>query len=466
MKGLANNDRRRLVARYLLVGAVAGIAALVALRFVPPTSHQLGPTTVSATGSFGGGHTTLLIPPLGTVVASTHPSPLSLRITVTSVDPNSLGEAVSGTTNREMLVADLEDGLRSTAARLAIQLTAGALVLGALVAALLPHRRLGSIVAGALGGFLVVGLVVLATARTFDVAAFEQPRFTGALERAPQVIDALAGSVESIEGLRSRYETAAERLTDLLALVAEPTVDPREDSVAILHVSDIHSNPLGVEIANNLARRFDVDAILDTGDLTSFGEPIESRIGELISNSPVPYLFVPGNHDSATNRQALANSANVTLLDETTSEVERVEILGVADPTFTATNEVSTEAANEERTAAADEIAAMVLAEQPDILAVHDSRLAEASIGDVPIIVAGHTHERSLVEEGGSIVLTVGSTGATGLGSFIVETDLAYEAEIIYFRDGLPVAFDYVSFSGLGSEFEVERQTLMEPVPE
>ena len=57
-------------------------------------------------------------------------------------------------------------------------------------------------------------------------------------------------------------------------------------------------------------------------------------------------------------------------------------------------------------------------------------------------------------------MLQVGSTGATGLGSFIAEADLPYEAEIIYFREGRAVSVDYVSFRGLGNDFQIERRTL------
>lgn len=457
-----SRTRRRALAPFLLVGCLAGLASLVGLRLVPPTQHELGPTTVSATGTLGAGNTTLFVPPLGTVVADTHVSPLNLRMTVTSIDPDSLSDAVSRATNRDLFVDELETDLRSTASRTAVQLILGAIIIGALVAALLPRRRAGTILAGSLGALLTVGTVLWLTAGTFDVRAFEQPRFTGALERAPQVIDALSGSVESIEGLRSRYETAAERLSDLLALAALPAADPQEGSVAILHVSDIHSNPIGVELANDLARRFDVDAVLDTGDLTSFGDPVEARIAELIANFDVPYLFVPGNHDSEGNRRALSTAANITLLDGTSTQIGDVEVFGYADPTFTATRDTSTEEGNDIRTHAASEVAELVSAETPDVLAVHDSRLAGESTGLVPLTLSGHTHERGFEEADGSISMTVGSTGATGLGSFIVEADLAYEAEIIYFRDGVAVAYDYVSFSGLGTDFDVQRRTLVE----
>jgi predicted phosphodiesterase len=458
-----SKERRRKILATLLVGCVAGVVSLFALRFVPPAQHSLGPTTLSTTASVGIGHTTLFVPPLGTVVANTHLSPLNLRLTVTSVDPDALGDAVTEPTNRELFIKELEQDLRATAARVALQLMVGALVLGALVAALLPRRRLGSIFAGSIGGLVVVGSVIWLTAQTFNVSAFEQPRFTGALERAPQVIDALAGSVQSFEGLRSRYTTAAERLSDLLSIAAVPTSDPQQDSTAILHIGDIHSNPLGVQFADELARRFDVDAVLDTGDLTSFGEPIEARIASLIANFDVPYLFVPGNHDSNANRRSLSNANNITLLDGDSVDIGGVDILGYADPTFTATNETSTEEGNEIRSQAALEVAELVSDDMPNVLAVHDSRLAADAIGSVPLVLCGHTHERAFDQEDGTVTLTVGSTGATGLGSFIVESDLPYEAEIIYFKEGVAVAFDYVSVTGLGTDFEVQRRTLVEP---
>ena len=82
------------------------------------------------------------------------------------------------------------------------------------------------------------------------------------------------------------------------------------------------------------------------------------------------------------------------------------------------------------------------------------------SVGKVPLVLTGHTHERAFEERDGTVILTLGSTGATGLGSFIVDSERPYEAEVIYFREGLPVALDYISLSGLGGDFQVERRTI------
>lgn len=141
-------------------------------------------------------------------------------------------------------------------------------------------------------------------------------------------------------------------------------------------------------------------------------------------------------------------------------DIAGVEVLGWGDPTFTADNETSAEEGNELRLAEAEAVAAAAAASQPDVLAVHDVRLAEESIGHVPLVLSGHEHERAMDQREGTLVLSVGSAGATGLGSFLVETDLAYEAEVVHIRGGLPRAVDYISFFGLGEEFEVDRELI------
>jgi predicted phosphodiesterase len=446
--------------RLVLVALLSGVAAVLALQLIPATRHEVGPTTVTARGQLGRGETTVVVPPLGTVEADTHWSPLAISMTVAEVDPAALTEAVQSEAGRRALAEEVENGLRETTARIAIQLLVGAVVVGMIVAALLPGRRWTFLVAGACGGAIAAGALLVLTASTFDVAAFEEPRFTGTLQRAPEVIAAVDRRIEAFEELSSRYEQAATRLSDLLALVAEPVSTPDEGSVAILHVSDIHSNPIGVQVARQLAREFDVDAIVDTGDVTSFGASIEGRIAGLVEQIPVPYVYVPGNHDSIGNRAAMAAADNVTMLSDDIIDVNGVEILGWADPTFTASNETSTEEANEIRSAEADDVSEGVRNHLPDVLAVHDVRLAEQAVGEVPLVLAGHTHEADLQEEGGTIVMTVGSTGATGLGSFIIESDAEYEAEVIYFQGGDAIAYDYIALSGLGGDFTVERRTL------
>ena len=452
--------RRRLLSP-LLAGCFGAAAAYAALGLLPAVGHEAGPATLEASLAPGAGSTVLRIPPLGTVAANTHTPPVTLRMTLSEVDVTRLAERVGDAAARAELADAVEEDLRALGPRLAWQSCLGAAVAGAIAAALLPRRRPSLVIAGAAGAAVLAAVLVGATGASFDVEAFEEPRFTGALVRAPVVIEALQSGRVTLGDIESRYETAAGRLSDLLALVADPNQDPASDSVALLHVSDIHSNPLGVQLARQLAERFDVDAVVDTGDLTSFGVTAEARIGKLIARIGVPYYLVPGNHDSAANEAALDRVANVTVLDGAVADVEGIRILGWGDPTDTNWDRLPPDEAAEIRIEEGEETAAEVARLGPDVLAVHDSRLAEASYGGVPLVLAGHYHRRIVAEEDDTTVLSVGSTGATGL-KFFVEAARDYEAEILYFRDGRAVAVDYVRFSGLGSEFEIERDALGE----
>jgi predicted phosphodiesterase len=454
--------------RYLTVALLSGVAAILATALIPPIEHEVGPADVSINATLGTGQTALEVAPLGTVDAATHLPPLNIEVALSRIDLQDFGETIAQGSQSE-LIDEIESGLRAAALQLGIRQLIGGALVGTVVAALVAGRRAWYMLTGAVAGIVFVGLGLLAASMSFDLDEFENASYTGALKYAPQVMEAVNRGPETLRDLNSRFATAASRLQELMALVAQPLPDPNEGTTAILHVSDIHSNPLGVQVARRLADDFGVDAVIDTGDLTSFGQRIEARIGRSLEQFPVPYLFVPGNHDSDFNRRELSDVEGVELLDKETFSVDAVDILGWPDPTFTASNETSTEEGNDERAREAPLVADAVEEMRPDVLATHDELLASGSVGLVPLVLAGHTHERSLEQEDGTLVLTVGSTGATGLGSFIVESDRPYEAEIVYFRGNRAVAVDYIQLSGLGGDFEVERRTFdtdeVEPVP-
>lgn len=198
---------------------------------------------------------------------------------------------------------------------------------------------------------------------------------------------------------------------------------------------------------------------LDTGELSKLSAPLERSTIRKIENLPAPYIFVAGNHDSFDLRRALAAADNVEYLDGETTQIGLVEMLGWADPTYSPEAVDPSDKADARLEEAAD-VAAAVDELQPDVLLVHDPRLATDSIGRVPVILAGHMHGRSVEETEETISLTVGSTGATGIKSFTIEADLDYEAEIVYFDGAEAVAVDYLTLRSFGSEFILERTTL------
>jgi predicted phosphodiesterase len=449
---------------YLLVVLLGAAAGLLALGTVTVARGPVGPGKVAVRAHLGDSRTELRLPPLGQISAATHGAPVTLTAQVDEVSIEQLQDLLRtdapGDRLQQEVAADLEPLLRSFAWRALI----AAVVAGALAGALVPHRRWVHVMAGSGGGVLIVTVLLGGAWRDYDADAFDKARFEGPLERAPSLVATVRKHVDDISSVRKRVQVLGDQVADLYAVASARAGGPvAGDEVRILHISDIHSNPLGLEVTRRLAEQFAVAAILDTGDLTSFGLPLESRLGEMVAAMKVPYLLVPGNHDSMENRRALDAVDNVQLLDGTVTEVAGVRILGIADPTFTATNETDTAEAAAIKRAAAPAVTARVDALRPDVLAVHDPVLGEAAQGRVPLIVAGHSHKSTAARKNGTLVLTVGSTGATGLGSFTVDTSSPYEAQLLHFVGGDLVALDRIDLHGVGGAFRLERRLVSPP---
>jgi predicted phosphodiesterase len=445
----------------LTVVLAGALASVVLLQVSPAARAGVGPGTVEVGAvAVTNGETEVGLPPLGRVVADTHWAPLRLEVRLDEIDVEQLQRTLSQPGARQAITDRVTEDLPGLLRRFVLQVLFGALVAGGVAGALVGRRRLAGASLGALGGLVTIGGLLGWTWGGYDTDAFQEARFEGALQRAPAIIEVAQRSVGDLDQVSGLVRTLSEQVSGLYAAT---NLAPRGGETLILHVSDLHSNPLGLEVVEQLATSFDVDAVLDTGDLTSFGNPLESRVTDLIDDIDVPYLLVPGNHDSDANRAALAASGAITLLDGHLYDVGAVRILGIGDPTFTADNEVSTEEANERKEDLSPGVVALVRRDEPDLLAVHDLRQAGGVGGWVPVVVAGHTHERSSQEEDGTVQLTVGSTGATGLGSFLVETQLAYEAQILRFDGDTLVGVDYVTLEGVSGDFTVERQVIDPP---
>ena len=454
----------RPVVRALLAGLVGGLAGLVALGPLGRTEATVGPGQVEVSASPAlGGATVVALPPLGRLRAETHRAPLELTARVLAIDIEAAQASTRGADPVAALRAEVDRSLPSVLRTFVLRALLAAALAGGIVALALPGRHWWYAAAGAGGGLLAVGTLLLATWAPYDIDAFEEPQLSGELRRVPGLLAAAERSLGGIDDVRDRVEVLSSRLAELYAASVGDLPGGAPGEVAILHVSDLHLNPLGAELVVRLAQDLQVDAVLDTGDVTTFGFGVEARFGRLLEQTGVPYLLVPGNHDAPENRAQLDALEGITVLDGTVADVGGVQILGIADPTFTASNEVSTEEANERKLQLAGEVREQVRAARPDVLAVHDLRQAAESSGVVRVVVAGHVHERSMERERGTWLLTVGSTGATGLGSFTVDTDQPYEAEVLRFQDGILVAVDHLTVEGVDGAFTLERRIVEAP---
>jgi predicted MPP superfamily phosphohydrolase len=305
--------------------------------------------------------------------------------------------------------------------------------------------------------------------QTYRQSALLSPSFSGSLALAPKLIGPARTAIDRIDDFRaelSRILNGAVRLYTQIQGVPSPG----GSEIRVLHISDIHLSPLGMSFARDVADSFDVDFVVDTGDLTSFGTSVEDdlilagvgRIGR-------PYVFVRGNHDSLTLQAELERIRNVVVLDGRSAKLDGLTVFGAGDPVFTPNKlSVVDDAKIAEivrRTGEALRIRVVAMRERPDIVAVHDDRMAEAMAGYVPLVVSGHFHQAASRVLDGTLFLRVGSTGGAGANVFTQAGGVPLSAEVLYFSKDLPhqlIAYDLIEQSPESGSLVVRRHLVFE----
>ena len=439
-------------AALLLLGVLAGAFGFA---IQPVVSGEVGPGTVVVDPSVRPGDTVVGVPPLGQILAQTHEGPLAFTARLDRIHVDEASAVVRGADPGAVLRGQIESDLRPLLRRIAGQSVLAAAGAGLVASLLIPRRRVRASVItmiGALGFVAVSGVVAFAT---FDPEAFDEPRFEGELARAPDVVDSVQRHIGGVGAVESRLEALADRIEGLYRSV-EGDGGPPAPRTTFLHVSDIHSNPVGIQLVEETAEGFDVDAIIDTGDLTSFGVEIEAAVVTRIARIDTPYYVIPGNHDHDSIRADL-EAAGVEVLDPGVVVIGGVRILGVGEPTFTADNEVSATVHEANIAASARRIERLVDEHRPDVVAVHNARQLVDALGSFDIGMAGHVHEPSLEYVDGTAIVEAGSAGATGVGALFADDDLPYQMQLLHFEERRLVAVDRLEFQGTDGAFQLQR---------
>ncbi|MFI7586590.1 metallophosphoesterase [Spongisporangium articulatum] len=489
-----------------LLGAVFGAA------LAPATTTEVGPlqAKIRVVPSFDPG-VRLLLPPAGEVDFATHKAPFAVEGRIAQVDLEGARSLIDSPAGVRALTETAPGALRTAVIRAALTTVlfafAGALVLSLLVFRL-RWRRLAQ-VAATLSGVLV--LTAGATAATADPNRLQQPQFTGLLSQAPYVTGSVTSALQRLETYRSGLADIVRSVTALYATAdALPTLSTSDDDdvVTVLHVSDIHLNPLAFDLIDRLVQQFKVDVVVDTGDITTWGTTVESSTLSRIGQLSVPYVFVRGNHDSAATQRSVAAQKNAIVLDDRVVEVAGLTIAGIGDPNFTpdgdaaaspsfgptrgggtatvspsSTGSPSASAPVPSTGAAGPSVSpspsgplygvnstlATTIdgwdARHPDnpveIAAVHEPFDLQPLLGRVPTIMAGHTHSRNTsLDKTGTRVLVEGSTGgagltARGLTRLADGKPLPLAASLVYVarsgvQQGQVVATDAITVGGFG----------------
>ncbi|MFO7318868.1 MAG: metallophosphoesterase family protein [Limnochordia bacterium] len=466
----------RLAALLVVVGIGAGVAAAGLLGEQP---YRIGPFGVRARWSPSlSGTTELRFPPLGAAAAATHRGPGRLVVSLEEIDFDALADILAqpagdGTVEAFRGMAfEAARRARAFALRLIGLGLAGGAAGGAVLLALL-KPRLAAVARAAglagLSGALALGLLAAWAWATFDPSAFRSPTYRGALASLPWVVDAVQQAVGQVEEVGERLRTLARSVYQMYQRIEAlpPPLALEEADVTILHITDIHNHPAAMDVAREIARAFSVDFAVNTGDLTDLGTRLEAELLRGLREFPVPHLFVTGNHETPEVAAALSLIEPVRLIDGQMVEASGVRILGIGDPAAAGPSASALTPAEAKMLAEEINGALAGMTERPDILALHNHRVASAiRPGLVPLVLFGHSHAPGVSFRGGTAYVNAGTTGGAGVRGFQGEEPVRISLAVIYLSlDGgvRPLAVDVIRLSPIAEGFVLERH--LAPAP-
>lgn len=465
------SPRLRRLRTVATVGAVTIAGAWLGLLVGAQLTAPVGPVDVqlSLRPSFVG-NTTVDIAPLGTLGLDTHDGPVKLAASVERVRPEAVESIIADPRILSGLADEVTHDLRAGITSLIMKSTASA-VIGAAVLGLVVFRRPARAGWAVLTCCAVVAATLGAGAATFNPRSLAEPRYTGLLASAPSVV----GSAETIAQHFSQYSDQLAQIVTNVSRLYEatstlPVYESDPDTVRVLHVSDLHLNPAAWPVIRSVSEQFQVDAVVDTGDITDHGTAAEGEYVDQISSLEVPYVFVRGNHDSEATQEAVAEEDNAVVLDGEVREVAGLNFFGVGDPRFTP-DKTTREFPNAATLLAEGRRLAQELrsSESPpvDVAAFHDPNEGRAFDGIVPLVLSGHAHRRSTeVLPHGTQLFVQGSTGAAGLRGLDQEEPTPVMCTVLYFdrETGRLQARDDITLGGLGlASARIERHLQPDP---
>jgi predicted MPP superfamily phosphohydrolase len=411
------------------------------------------------------GETRLIFTPLGEVRARTHITPVALNIGLKSISFEEMKLLIASPPPRKALELDFERTAKRCIRDLAIRET----ILGAVGALVVPLlfrlKRFRYWLLCALWGGGFVAILYLGILQSFNKAAFENPSYTGSLRQAEWVITLVKDGFNKVEALSDKLRHVANNLNTLYSRInAVPGFAADVNTIHILHISDIHNNPAAIRFVRELADKMQVQMVIDTGDLSDFGTPLESNLSRGLSELHVPYLFVAGNHDSQATIDGLKNNPNAIILNGQRVTAAGLTIWGEPDPVSLRASAGSVDNPPEVMRGAADKLLEnyLKLKDPPDIVCVHNPLQAELLIGKVKLVLCGHEHRRYIEVRNNTVLCNAGTTGAAGARYFDSKNGVPFSAEILTFSKGAKpqlLFVDQVALEGSLSQYSIQRRS-------
>jgi len=413
---------------------------------------------------FNKGETQINIPPVGSLSAHTHLTPVKIMIGLENIDIDVLQQLLKEAPSSTALAAQIKKSLQKAAAVYLLRLVLLGVLGGLTGAALVCGNKKRPAVQGAAAGLCISILLLGFTYGTYRVDKLQSPEYHGALKAAPWVIGLAENAFQKFNVLGEQMQVIAVNLNNIFESIdeIEPLSEEKGD-LLVLHVSDIHNNPAAHKFLLQIVKTFPVDLVIDTGDITDYGTPVEGQLLKGLTDLEVPYLFVPGNHDSPDVIKELSRYPQVQVLTGGTVDVQGLRILALADPSSgsrqigTASPEVM-EKSRERMLRLWEESA-----KTPHVAAVHDFTIADPLVGKVPLILYGHSHQFSIKEESGTVLVCAGTSGAAGIRGLQAVKEIPYSVVLLHFKRNEQnelylTATDTIKLYNLEKGFTLERK--------
>lgn len=476
------------------VALVSVGSVIVGVLLFAHTHIEVGPfhAEMSVAPSIHGG-TEIDIPPLGSLHLDSHKGPIHLKVDLGSLDQRRTEELVNDPTAISATGQHAIDDVTGGVLRLGLR-ALGAAVLCALVLSALIFRKARRVAwSGVIALALTGGSLGLAAA-TANPGSIAEPRYEGLLVNAPAVV----GDARRIADNYGRY---ADQLSELVTNVSRiyttvsrlPVYQPTTNTTRILHVSDLHLNPSSWGLIRTVVQNFNIDAVIDTGDMVDWGSRTEEAYVANIASLKVPYIYVRGNHDSTAIQAAVARQRNAVVLDNKITTVRGVTIAGIGDPQFTPDKNVvvppvdTNDPTRNPLWRSGEQLAATIResGKKVDIALVHDPVMAKPLSGVVPLVLAGHLHKREVSTlpapvpaDGASAdpmptpsgtaasmqtrLMVEGSTGGAGLRGLENDKPTPLTLSVLYLDETHALkAYDDIQLGGTGeSNVEMQRNVI------
>ena len=231
---------------------------------------------------FDHGYTQLSLPPLGRVRARTHLPPLMFKVSLTNINLDQLQQVLDSADDEKYL-----NSIRQAARRqlnvFLTRLLVLAFIGGFAGPFIFGERNRKRLLAAGLIGIIILGTLLTLSYTTYNPQSFLNPEFEGILKAAPWMFGLVEETLLKVRSLGEQLQLIAANMSILFDQIErlEP-LGAVQGELKVAHISDIHNNPAGMDLVRQVVNTFNVDMVIDTGDITDFGTEVEAGLASPI----------------------------------------------------------------------------------------------------------------------------------------------------------------------------------------